>query len=174
MEEHMQNEHGRFCAKDRSYPCSNCHKTFKKNAQLRRHKRRNCCQEDQEVFCFSCGTMFTSQNDLKDHMKNEHFKQNNANQTKLEIILESNEEDFVVPRKVHEHVQLTQLTCDLCIQKFEGMEELKYHIERNHPADLDNLDTTLHSTGEEKTEMGEITMFNDMQVFRGEIDRPLI
>ena len=107
--------------------------------------------------------MFTSQNDLKDHMKNEHFKQNNANQTRLEIILESNEEDFVV-----------QLTCDLCIQKFEGMEELKYHIERNHPADLDNLDTTLHSTGEEKTEMEEITMFNDMQVFRGEMDRSLI
>ena len=46
MKEHMQNEHGRFCAKDRSYPCSNCHKTFKKNAQLRRHKRRYCCQED--------------------------------------------------------------------------------------------------------------------------------
>ena len=107
--------------------------------------------------------MFTSQSDLKDHMKNEHFKPNDANQTKLEIILESNEEDFVV-----------QLTCDLCIQKFEGMEELKYHIERNHPADLDNLDTTLHSPGEEKTEMGEVTMFNDMQVFRGDIARPSI
>ena len=54
------------------------------------------------------------------------------------------------------------------------LQRFKYHIERNHPADLDNLDTTLHSPGEEKTEMGEVTMFNDMQVFRGDIDRPSI
>ena len=147
---HMKNEHGRFGDKDRSYTCPNCHKTFKKNAQLRRHKRKDCGQEDQKVSCFNCSTLFTSQSELKNHMKTKHVKQNNANQNKLEIILENSEAELGIPGKLYDDVNLTQSTCDLCCQNFEGIEELTCHVERNHPSDLDKFNSILNYTGEEK------------------------
>ena len=103
--------------------CNQCKFKAKSNFDLRKHT-----EQKHIIKCHDCGENFDKDEDLMDHMRNEHYGHDEEFNCE-ECDFQTNGASYL-----RKHIEIKhEIRCKICYNKFDKKEELMYHRKSQHP-----------------------------------------